>query len=111
MSFKLKYNSSSFPFSTTGYRKDSPDVNNPYNIIPSGNITMEDVEFKVRGEDNLGNVKIMSPGKKYKFPGDAVLETPLKEAPPGMEHVVKALKGKKGVNPYAIAWSMYNKGQ
>ena len=63
--------------STTGYKKDSPDVNNKYNIIPSSNITMKNVEFDVRGEDNLGNVKIMKPGKNYKFPGDNVLEMPI----------------------------------
>jgi len=33
-------------------------------------------------------------------------------APPGGEDVVKALKGKKGIkNPYAVAWSMHNKGE
>ena len=65
-------------FSTQGYKKNSPDVDNPVNIIPSGDITMEDVEFKVRGEDNLGNVKIMEPGKNYKFPGTIVTETKYK---------------------------------
>jgi len=62
-------------FSTEGYKKDSPDVNKDMNIIPSGNITMKDVEFEVKGEDNFGNVKIMKPGKKYKFPGTIVKET------------------------------------
>jgi len=66
-------------FSTQGYKKNSPDVDNPVNIIPSGDITMEDVEFKVRGEDNLGNVKIMEPGKNYKFPGTIVTETKYKQ--------------------------------
>ena len=66
------------PMSATGYKKNSPDVNNSHNIIPSGDITMKGVEFKVRGQDNLGNVKIMKPGKNYKFPGDTVLETPVK---------------------------------
>jgi|TARA_R100000700_G_C3166459_1_gene141521 hypothetical protein len=61
--------------STQGYKKNSPDVNNSINIIPSNNITMKGVEFEVRGEDNLGNVKIMKPGKNYKFPGDYVVET------------------------------------
>ena len=61
--------------STTGYKKDSPDVDNDFNIIPSGDITMKNVEFSVRGEDNLGNVKIMKPGKNYKFPGTIVTET------------------------------------
>jgi len=66
-------------FSTQGYKKNSPDVDNPVNIIPSGNITMKGVEFKVRGEDNLGNVKIMEPGKNYKFPGTIVKETKYKQ--------------------------------
>tara|TARA_Y100001973_G_C5170198_1_gene318576 strand:+ start:482 stop:712 length:231 start_codon:yes stop_codon:yes gene_type:complete len=61
--------------STEGYKKNSPDVNNAMNIIPSGDITMKNVEFPVRGEDNLGNVKIMKPGKNYKFPGNTVTET------------------------------------
>ena len=66
-------------FSTEGYKKNSPDVNNDINIIPSGDITMEGVEFDVRGEDNLGNVKIMKPGKNYKFPGNIVKETKYKK--------------------------------
>ena len=76
MAFKMK--GFTYPVSTNGYKKDSPAVNNDYNIIPSGNITMKGVEFPVRGEDNLGNVKIMQPGKNYKFPGNIVLETPHK---------------------------------
>ena len=72
MAFTMK--GFTYPVSTTGYKKDSPDVNNKYNVIPSGNITMEDVEFNVKGTDNLGNTKIMKPGKDYKFPGDYVVE-------------------------------------
>ena len=49
------------------------------NVVPSGDITMEDVEIEIKGEDNLGNVKIMNPGKNYKFPGKFVMETPTKE--------------------------------
>jgi len=63
-------------FSTQGYKKDSPDVDNSYNIIPSGDITMKNVEFPVKGTDNLGNTKLMKPGKNYKFPGNTVLEVP-----------------------------------
>ena len=59
----------------TGYKRNSPDVNNDINIIPSGDITMEDVDFPVKGTDNLGNTIVMQPGKKYKFPGDYVVET------------------------------------
>ena len=64
-------------FSVEGYKADSPDVNNPYNIIQSGNITMEGVDFPVIGTDNLGNEKLMTPGNNYQFPGDQVFEVPL----------------------------------
>ena len=64
--------------SKTGYKKNSKDKNKPYNVIPSGNITMKDVEFDVLGVDNLGNKKLMKPGKDYTFPGDVVLEVPVK---------------------------------
>jgi hypothetical protein len=64
-------------FSTEGYKRNSPDVDKPFNIIPSGNITMRDVDFPVKGTDNLGNTKVMQPGKDYKFPGDMVFETPM----------------------------------
>ena len=65
--------------STTGYNKDSPDVNNDFNIIPNGDISMKNVDFKVKGTDNLGNTKIMKPGKNYKFPGNHVVETRIKK--------------------------------
>jgi LysM repeat protein len=63
--------------SVEGYKRYSKDINNPYNIIESGNITMEDVDFPVKGTDNLGNEQIMMPGNNYQFPGDSVLEVPL----------------------------------
>ena len=72
MAFKMK--GFTYPVTTTGYKKNSPDVNNEYNIIPSNEITMEDVEFDVIGTDDLGNTKLMKPGKKYKFPGNYVTE-------------------------------------
>ena len=65
--------------STQGYKKNSPDVDKPFNIIPSGDITMKGVEFPVKGTDNLGNTKIMKPGKDYKFPGTIVTETKYKK--------------------------------
>tara|TARA_R100001082_G_scaffold60314_1_gene33522 strand:+ start:64 stop:300 length:237 start_codon:yes stop_codon:yes gene_type:complete len=64
-------------FSEDGYKRYSSDVNNEQNLIPTGAITMKDVDFPVHGVDNEGNEKIMEPGKDYKFPGDVVLETPL----------------------------------
>jgi hypothetical protein len=65
--------------STKGYKRNSPDKDNSYNIIPSGDITMEGVDFPVLGIDNKGNKKVMKPGKNYKFPGDVVLEVPIKK--------------------------------
>ena len=64
-------------YSKNGYKRNSKDRNNPYNIIPSGNITMEGVDFPVLGTDNLGNQKLMMPGANYVFPGNTVLEVPL----------------------------------
>lgn len=65
--------------STKGYKRNSPDKDNSYNIIPSGDITMEDVDFPVLGIDNKGNKKLMKPGSNYKFPGNVVLEVPMKK--------------------------------
>ena len=61
--------------SITGYQGKGPN-SGPY-IIPSGDITMKGVNFPLIGTDNLGNTKIMKPGKNYKFPGSSVYETPL----------------------------------
>jgi len=66
--------------SVKGYKKNSPDKDRPYNVIPSGKITMENVEFPVLGIDNLGNSKVMKPGKDYSYPGDTVLEIPMKKS-------------------------------
>ncbi len=66
-------------FSKKGYKRNSPDVNNAVNVIPSGDITMKGVDFKVKGTDNLGNTKIMKPGKDYKFPGNIVTENKYKK--------------------------------
>ena len=63
-------------FSIDGYKSDSPDVNNPFNVIPSGNITTKGVDFDLIGMDNLGNVQYMKPDRDYKFPGDTVFEVP-----------------------------------
>jgi hypothetical protein len=70
--------------STKGYKKNSPDKDRSYNVIPSGEITMENVEFPVLGIDNLGNSKIMKPGKDYNFPGNVVLEVPLRKSKKGI---------------------------
>lgn len=70
----------------TGYKVNSPDVNNKQNIIPSNNISMKEDNGEPLEKGNIkgtglttGNTKIMKPGKNYKFPGDEeVLETPIK---------------------------------
>lgn len=66
-------------FSIDGYKSDSPDVNNPFNIIPSADITMKDVDFPVRGYGNNGIVHDMIPGKENYNYGDAdyVVEVPM----------------------------------
>jgi hypothetical protein len=64
-------------YSTTGYKADSPDRNNPYNIIPSGRITMQNVPHPVLGIDNFGNKQMMQPGGEYQFQGDRVFEVPV----------------------------------
>ena len=79
-------------FSTEGYKRNSPDVNNPFNIIPSGNITMEGVDFPVMGTDNLGNSQMMTPGNNYEFPGDKVFEIPMAQVGGGVN--------KEGVEQY-----------
>lgn len=65
-------------FSTQGYKRNSPDVNNPYNVIPSNQITMKGVDFPVMGTDNMGYQQMMYPGQDYTFPGEYVTEFPLK---------------------------------
>lgn len=65
--------------SKKGYKKNSPDKKNPYNVIPSGHITMKGVPHPVLGVDNLGTRQMMYPGEDYVFPGDYVLELPMKQ--------------------------------
>lgn len=83
--------------SRDGYKRNSKDVNNPYNIIPSGDITMKDVDFPVMGTDNLGNQQLMQPGFDYKFPGNMVFEELAKEggelpkAQRGIKPIVKTV--------------------
>lgn len=74
--------------SNTGYLKDSPDRFNPMNVIPSRNITMKNVPHPVLGIDNKGNVKLMTPGKDYKFKGNQVTEIPLRQTGQRLDHGV-----------------------
>ena len=78
--------------SKLGYKRYSPDVNNPYNIIPSGRITMKDVDFPVYGVDNFGNSQTMYPGREYQFPGNQVFEIPM------------AQNGEEVSNQISLSW-------
>lgn len=64
---------------TTGYTPGTDTYNNDYNIIPSSNITMKKTPFPILGIDDLGNKQLMQPGNEYQFPGNRVLEIPIKE--------------------------------
>jgi LysM repeat protein len=63
--------------SVDGYRNDSPDKTNPVNLIPSGDISMKNVDFPILGTDNLGNSQMMFPEDEWQFPGDMVMEIPM----------------------------------
>ncbi len=92
--------------SLEGYRNDSPDVNNPFNIIPSGRISMKENDGRplkkgpILGIDNLGNRQFMMPGGEYVFPGSTVFEMPVAET--GIETCPQGYRwdGKKCVPLY-----------
>jgi hypothetical protein len=69
--------------STEGYRSNSPDKDNPVNIINSSSITMTETDGeplkkgKLLGVDNFGNKQLMMPGFNYQFPGSQVAEIPI----------------------------------
>ena len=73
----MKKNKFKGKVTNTGYLDSSPDKNNDFNVIPSNQITMEGVSQNIFGIDNLGNIKIMTPGNNYTFPGSQVLEIPM----------------------------------
>ena len=74
----LKQKFKSGGVSTQGYKRNSPHVNRNYNVIPSNQITMNDVDFPVLGIDDLGYQIMMQPGQDYTFPGSYVTEFPMK---------------------------------
>lgn len=64
-----------------GYTPGYPSMNNPYNVIPGGNITMKNTPFPLQAfpiyGTGVGNPTQMFPGADYQFPGaDGVLEVP-----------------------------------
>jgi hypothetical protein len=84
--------------SKLGYKRHSPDVNNPYNIIPSGRITMKDVDFPVYGVDDIGYAQIMYPGGEYQFPGNEVFEMPVAQFGMSTKKVDRFLNANKDLN-------------
>lgn len=70
MKGKLKY-------SIKGYKKDSPDRFNDFNIIPSNKITMKGVNQPLLGISDTGDMKMMYPNQDYQFPGNSVTEFPI----------------------------------
>jgi hypothetical protein len=64
--------------STKGYKKNSPDKNEPMLTIPSNRITMQDVGHPVMAYPSTGNPTLMHPGGEYYFPhADHVTEVPI----------------------------------
>ena len=54
-------------------------MNNPYNVIPSSNITMQNTPFPVLGIGSNGQQQMMYPGNNYNFKGSShVTEIPMK---------------------------------
>lgn len=62
--------------SISGFKHNSPDKDNDFNIIPSNKISMKGVKFPVHGIDDTGHSQIMMPGAEYTFPGNVVMEMP-----------------------------------
>jgi len=58
-------------------------------LIPSGNITMRNVPYRVLGIDDTGHTKVMHPEQDYGYPGGKVLEIPMT---PEHNTILKQLK-------------------
>lgn len=87
--------------SALGYKHNSPDRFNEFNIIPSNHITMQNVPHPVWGVDNTGASQLMMPGNDYLFPGQTVFEVPVR---PGQ----LSLNNVHGQPPTAITQSEKN---
>jgi hypothetical protein len=65
---------------TTGYLDGADTANNPYNIIPGGDITMDGVSRRIVAtpikQGHYGESIVMEPGQDYKFDADYVHEVP-----------------------------------
>lgn len=63
--------------SIDGYREDSLDNTNPFNVIMSGHISMDNVPQRLLGIDDTEDMRVMIPGMDEHFMGNMVLELPL----------------------------------
>lgn len=76
--FPSSYKKEGIVVSKNGYKRDSPDKDNPVLSIPSNHITMKDVDFPVYGIGSDGSKKVMYPDQDYYFPNaHNVTEFPL----------------------------------
>lgn len=118
---KKKYTRKSNPVNNTGYTPGYSTENNPFNIIPSENITMRNTPYPVQGtplDQNgypMGDSIAMQPGQDYKFGGASfVLETPNFAKGGTKQNWISDKIGKLMREGYpqkqavAIAYSMYN---
>ena len=96
-------------FSVEGYKADSPDRFNPFNVINSGNITMENVPHPVLGIDDQGNQQIMTPGNNYQFPGDKVFELPIAQSGKNIQFGYQPLRYDSVLGPLSSASVEHNK--
>jgi len=115
-----KYTRKTNPINNTGYTPGYSTESNPFNIIPSENITMRNTPYPVQGtplDENgrpIGNSIMMQPGQDYKFGGASfVFETP-KFASGGTkeswisEKIAKLIReGRPQQQAVAIAYSMW----
>ena len=64
----------------TGYTPGTSSYNNPFNIIPDGNITTMNTPFPIFAKPNNGPGRVLTPGNNYNFKGaEYVTEIPLKQ--------------------------------
>lgn len=66
-------------YSKTGYRRNSKDRKNPFNIIPSNRISMKNVDIPLFAISDTGDTRIMFPNEEHLFGGTRVVEIPMKK--------------------------------
>jgi hypothetical protein len=69
---------------------------------------MHDVDFPVKGVDNLGNEMIMMPGEEYTFPGDYVVETPAMQLGGTRRPIFTSNPNDPRIQNYGDSLNLYN---